>query len=75
MRKIRITAELTPAEEGGYIVYCPELDVTTEGETVEEAIAMLKDAAAGYVEVVGIENIPHFSGGVIKEEVELVVNG
>ena len=75
MRKIRISAELTPADEGGYVVYCPELDVTTEGETVEEAIAMLKDAAAGYIEVVGIENIPHFSSGVIKEEVELVVNG
>ncbi len=75
MRKIKITAELTPAEEGGYIVYCPELDVTTEGETAEEAIAMLKDAAAGYIEVVGIENIPHLSGPLIKEEVELVVNG
>lgn len=45
----------------GFIVYCPELDITTEGETVEEAIEMLKDAAAGYIEVVGIENIPHFS--------------
>ncbi|MDD3293927.1 MAG: type II toxin-antitoxin system HicB family antitoxin [Geobacteraceae bacterium] len=75
MRKIRIAAEITPAEEGGYIAYCPELDVTTEGETIEEAIAMLKDAAAGYIEVVGIENIPHFSSAVIKEEVELVVNG
>lgn len=29
MKKIKITAELTPAEEGGYIVYCPELDITT----------------------------------------------
>jgi predicted RNase H-like HicB family nuclease len=75
MRKINITAELTPAEEGGYIAYCPELDITTEGETVEEAIMMLKDAAAGYIEVVGIENVPHFSGTVIKEKVELVVNG
>jgi len=59
MRKIKITAELSPAEEGGYVVYCPELDITSEGETVEEAIAMIKDAASGYVEVVGIENIPH----------------
>lgn len=61
MRKIKITAELSPAEEGGYVVYCPELDITTEGETVEEAMAMIKDAASGYIEVVGIENIPHFS--------------
>ncbi len=75
MRKIRITAELAPAEEGGYVVYCPELDITTEGETVEEAIVMLKDAASGYIEVVGIDNIPHFPGRTIKEEVELVVNG
>lgn len=63
MRKVKITAELTPAEEGGYVVYCPELDITTEGETVEEALNMIKDAASGYIEVVGIENIPHFTKG------------
>jgi len=74
MRKIKITAELIPAEEGGYIVYCPELDITTEGETVQEAIEMLKDAASGYIEVVGIENIPYFSKNSIKEELELIVN-
>lgn len=75
MRKIKITAELIPAEEGGYVVYCPELDITTEGETIEEAIDMLKDAAKGYIDVVGIENIPSLSGKAIKEELELVVNG
>lgn len=74
-KKIKITAELTPAEEGGYIVYCPELDITTEGESVEEAMYMLKDAAAGYIEVVGIENIPHFSKTHRRQELELVVNG
>ncbi len=42
---------------------------------MEEAITMLKGAAAGYIEVVGIENIPYFSGPLIREEVELVVNG
>jgi len=54
MKKIKITAELTPAEEGGYVVYCPELDITTEGETIEEAIDMLKDAASCYIEVAQI---------------------
>ncbi|GAQ95722.1 predicted nuclease of the RNAse H fold, HicB family [Thermodesulfovibrio aggregans] len=68
MRKIKLTAELIPAEEGGYIVYCPELDITTEGETIEEAIYMIKDAAKAYIEVVGLENIPHFSKEIIKEE-------
>lgn len=34
---------LTPASEGGYVVSVPELpDVHTEGETREEAVAMLK---------------------------------
>lgn len=75
MKKIKISAELTPAPEGGYIIYCPELDITTEGETPEEAVEMLKDAATGYIEVVGIENIPHFSPSTVKEELELVVNG
>ncbi|WP_353684090.1 type II toxin-antitoxin system HicB family antitoxin [Thermodesulfovibrio sp. 3907-1M] len=74
MRKIKLTAELIPAEEGGYVVYCPELDITTEGETIEEAIAMLKDAAEGYIEVVGLENIPHFSSKISKQELELVIN-
>ncbi len=74
MKKIRITAELIPAEEGGFVVYCPELDITTEGESAEQAIEMLKDAAHGYVDVVGIENIPHFSDKVKKEELELIIN-
>ena len=75
MKKIQITAELTPAEEGGYVVYSPELDITTEGETVEEAIEMLKDAATGYVEVVGIENIPHFAKSHQSHKLDLVING
>jgi predicted RNase H-like HicB family nuclease len=75
MRKIKISAELTPAEEGGYVIYFPELDITTEGETPEEAVQMLKEAAQGYIEVVGIENIPYFSPKTVKEELELVVNG
>ncbi len=75
MRKVKITAELIPAEEGGYIVYCPELDITTEGDSVEEAIDMLRDAAQGYIEVVGVNNIPFLSDSIIKEELELFING
>ena len=75
MKKIQITAELSPAEEGGYVVFCPELDITTEGDTVEEALSMLKDASAGYVEVVGIENIPYFAKTHKSHKIELVING
>lgn len=75
MKKIKITAELSPAEEGGYVVYCPELDITTEGETIKHALDMLKDAASGYIEVVGLKNIPHFAKKHQVKELELVVNG
>jgi predicted RNase H-like HicB family nuclease len=52
-RTIEITVELTPdLEVGGYVAYCPELDITTEGETIEEAMAMMKEAAEGYLELV-----------------------
>jgi antitoxin HicB len=42
---------LVPQDEGGFTVSVPELpDVVTEGETVEEAVAMAKDAIEGYLE-------------------------
>jgi len=41
---------LIPQPEGGYVVSVPELpSVATEGETVEEAMAMAKDAIEGYL--------------------------
>jgi len=58
-RTIEITVELTPDfEVGGYVAYCPELDITTEGETIEEAMGMMKEAAEGYLEVVGLDTLP-----------------
>jgi predicted RNase H-like HicB family nuclease len=58
-RTIEITVELTPdLEAGGYVAYCPELDITTEGETIEEAMAMMKEAAEGYLELVGSDTLP-----------------
>lgn len=47
---MQVTAVLTPAEEGGYIAYNPETRTTTQGETVEEALAMLKEAVELYLE-------------------------
>ena len=44
------TAVLTPADEGGYIALTPETGTTTQGETVEEAVANLREATALYLE-------------------------
>ena len=41
---------LEPADEGGYIVSCPHFPgCVTQGETVEEALTMIKDAIEGYI--------------------------
>jgi len=56
-RTLEITAELIPEEEGGYTVYCPELDIYTQGDTVEEALANLKEAAELHLQEVGPEGL------------------
>ena len=50
MKHITITAELIKEEEGGYTVYCPELDIYTQGDDVEDAIKNLKKAAELHIE-------------------------
>jgi predicted RNase H-like HicB family nuclease len=39
------------AEEGGFVAKCLELPVASEGETKQEALANLKEAIEGYLEV------------------------
>lgn len=43
---MELTAVLTPAEEGGFVALNPETGTTTQGETVEEAVANLREATA-----------------------------
>ncbi len=45
------TAVFEPAPEGGYTVTVPALPgLVTEGDTFEEATAMVQDAIRGYLE-------------------------
>ncbi len=53
MPDIRITADLIPEEEGGFTVYCPELDIYTQGETEEECLKNLREAAELHLEELG----------------------
>ncbi len=50
MQAIRITAELTPEAEGGYSVYCPEFDIFTQGDTEQECLESLREAAYLHLE-------------------------
>ena len=47
---MQVTAVLTHAEEGGYVALNPETGTTSQGETVEEAIANLREATMLYLE-------------------------
>lgn len=49
--QFQYTVVFEPAEEGGFIVTVPALPgLITEGDTLEEARAMVKDAIRGYIE-------------------------
>ena len=47
---MELTAVLTPAEEGGFVALNPETGTTTQGESIEEALANLREATTLYLE-------------------------
>ena len=47
---MELSAVLMPAPEGGYMAFNPETGTTTQGETVEEALANLREATELYLE-------------------------
>ncbi|HYX16624.1 MAG TPA: type II toxin-antitoxin system HicB family antitoxin [Nostoc sp.] len=54
---MKIRAIIHPAEEGGYWAEVPALPVCiTEGDTIEEVMANLKDAIEGWLEVANSRN-------------------
>lgn len=50
---MEFTAVLTPSEEGGFVALNPETGTTTQGDTLEAAIANLKEATS-----VNLEEFP-----------------
>jgi predicted RNase H-like HicB family nuclease len=73
-KRYRYTAVFTPAEEGGFVVTVPALPgCVTEGDTIEEARAMVRDAIEGYVESLreAGEEVPLEEPGTFAETVEL----
>ena len=50
MSVVHYSVVLEPAEEGGYVVHCPVLGVSSQGETREEALANIVEAAEAFIE-------------------------
>lgn len=71
---LEYTAIFEPAEEGGYVVSIPMLSgCATQGETFEEAVTNIKDAAQAYIEVLKEdgEEIPHENKEVVITKVAI----
>jgi len=60
-----MTAVLTPSEIGGYVAYNPETGTASQGESLDEAIANLREAVELYLEefpmrISGAAIVTHF---------------
>ena len=45
-----LSAVITEAEEGGFVALNPETGTTTQGESLEEAMEILKEATSLYLQ-------------------------
>ena len=50
---MKLTAIVRKGEEQ-YVALCPELDVVSQGHTIEQAILNLKEAIELHIEVMGL---------------------
>jgi predicted RNase H-like HicB family nuclease len=56
MKELRLTA-IIEREENGFVALCPELDVASQGDTVEEAKTNLREAVELFLECASSEEI------------------
>ena len=47
---MQVTAVLIPSDEGGYVAYNPETGTSTQGDTLEDALANLTEAVELFLE-------------------------
>jgi predicted RNase H-like HicB family nuclease len=74
MAEYNYTVLFEPAEEGGFVVTCPALPgLVTEGDTLEEARAMARDAIRGYIESLQKDHLPIPPDNTLKEEIRVLV--
>jgi len=66
------TVILEPADEGGYTVTVPALPgCSTEGETFEEALGNIKEAAELYLEDMKESEIPEEAASIVVSPVSI----
>jgi len=70
----KYTAVLT-REGKWFVAHCVELGVVSQGKTIEEARANLKEAAELYIESFGEDDLPESTVEVILCPFEITVGG
>jgi len=79
MTEYRYTVLFEPAEEGGYVATCPALPgLVTEGDTLDEAREMVRDAIRGYLESLAKDGLQapadiKLTEDPVKEEIEVAI--
>ena len=78
MSEYHYTVLFEPAEEGGYVATCPALPgLVTEGDTLDEARDMVRDAIRGYLESLAKDGLPAPDdiklADPVKEEIEVAL--
>ncbi|MBA4371926.1 MAG: hypothetical protein C0402_03585 [Thermodesulfovibrio sp.] len=69
----RLTA-IIEKENDGYVSLCPELDIASQGDTIEQATDNLKEALELFFETAGPEEIKQrFHGDIFVTQVEVAV--
>ncbi|HEX3720484.1 MAG TPA: type II toxin-antitoxin system HicB family antitoxin [Verrucomicrobiae bacterium] len=56
MKTMTFSAVLNP-EDGGYVSLCPEMDIASQGDTIDEALVNLKEALEGFFETASAEEV------------------
>lgn len=56
MKTMTLSAVLNQ-EGNGYVSLCPELDIASQGDSIEDALANLKEALEGFFETASAEEI------------------
>lgn len=71
---VRNFTAIIEREDGGYAAICPELDVASQGQSVSEARANLKEAVELFLETASPAEIQtRLSGEVYVTQIEVVV--
>jgi predicted RNase H-like HicB family nuclease len=69
----KFTAVIT-REENWYVAYCLELGVVSQGKSIEEAQANLKEAVELFLESFGTEDLPEPTGAPLFYPLEVAIS-